>query len=164
MVLCHLVGLNRQFPVFFCQQVFLSFIFLLQGCNCLVHLSLSAGRQENTWFRTHLKPGSHVPLVYLVQDSPVSLGLVQLVSELQQLLVGGELCPLGLVQIFAEVFDLGGVGRVPPEQLLLIEQNFLIKLGLQTGQLLLRLYAPCCRSPTLLRLRPEPEPEPWLSL
>lgn len=70
--------------------------------------------RKKTWFRTHLslfaKPGSPVPLVYLVQDSPVSLGLVQLVSELQQLLVGSELCPLGLVQIFAEVFDLGGVG------------------------------------------------------
>lgn len=76
------------------------------------------------------KTGSLVPLVYLVQDSPVSLGLLQLVSELQQLLVCGELCPLGLVQIFAEVFDLRGVGRVPPQQLLLVEQDLLIKLSL----------------------------------
>lgn len=137
-------------------------MFLLKSCNSFIHLHLSAGIQNKTWFRTYLSllfdliQDSPVPLVDSVQDSPVPLGLVQLVSELQQLFVGGELCPLRLVQFFTEVFDLRGVGRVSPQQLLLVKQDLLIELRLQTGQLLLRLRSPSGCSQTLLRLRPEP--------
>lgn len=118
--------------------------------------SISVCLQDHT--KSRLRTGA--PAGAPAQASPVPLGPVQLVPQLQQLLVRGELRPLRLVQVFAEVLDLRGQGRVPSQQLLLVEQDLLVEVRLNPRQFLLGLRPPRWSSTALLRLNPEPESGP----